>query len=338
MASLRRPAPRRYDRRLLSAALAPRTVATYTAAARRFLAWVQEVNAAPLDDELFDDDDLDQVLVEYFHDMFDRGFGKSIGSQTISALCHFMPTLRTRLFDAHLAVRGWNRLKPTVSHPPISWPLACLVAVQMYRHGEDWYADAVGVLVAFMGLLRVGELVGLRREHVCDSRDPDQIDLHDVNMDGAVLVLPNTKTGGRKNQLQQVVLNARLAGVAPVRDLLFGLRNRTAQHQHIFPSSARLFRRRFEHAVRELRLPARYVPHSLRHGGATYLLLHGTNIEDVMIKGRWAVSKSARTYLQAGRASLLVQGVPPAIAAAAATVAGDVRSALTLVREQHAQH
>lgn len=322
-------APRRTDRRLLSAALAPRTVATYSAAVRRFLRWVADTNAAAFDDDDFTYDDLDYLLVDFFHDSYDRGFGKTVGAATLNGVAHFLPAARDRLPDAHMAVRGWNRIQPPVSYPPISWPLACTVALQMFRHGLDWHRDAVGALVAFTCLLRVGELVGLRREHVHDSQDPDQQHLHDRLFDGIVLVLPKTKTGPN----QWVTMEAGL-----VRDWLRALRNDTAPGARIFPSSARTFRRRFEHACHELRLVGRYVPHSLRHGGATFRLLRGASIEDVMLKGRWAVSKSARTYLQAGRASLLQQSVPPAVAAAATAISADLAAAFALVREHHARH
>ena len=54
-----------------------------------------------------------------------------------------------------------------------------------------------------------------------------------------------------------------------------------------------------------------YVPHSLRHGGATcdYLYAGGESLEDILFRGRWASMKSTRQYIQQG----------PALMAAAST-------------------
>jgi hypothetical protein len=41
--------------------------------------------------------------------------------------------------------------------------------------------------------------------------------------------------------------------------------------------------------------------HSLRHGGATHDYLKGMPFDDVMVRGRWAVTKSAVHYIQQGR-------------------------------------
>jgi hypothetical protein len=46
-----------------------------------------------------------------------------------------------------------------------------------------------------------------------------------------------------------------------------------------------------------------FTPHSLRHGGATcdYMSdLSGKNLEAVIFRGRWAVMKSVKTYIQSG--------------------------------------
>jgi len=76
-------------------------------------------------------------------------------------------------------------------------------------------------------------------------------------------------------------------------------------------------------ACAELRLPAAYVPHSLRHGGATRLKMRGVPLEEVMQRGRWAVSPSARHYIQAGEAMLLSVAVPRAVAERARELAAD---------------
>jgi hypothetical protein len=47
-----------------------------------------------------------------------------------------------------------------------------------------------------------------------------------------------------------------------------------------------------------------YVPHSLRHGGATADFLRTQDIARVQFRGRWKLQETARTYLQTARTYL----------------------------------
>ena len=49
-----------------------------------------------------------------------------------------------------------------------------------------------------------------------------------------------------------------------------------------------------------------FVPHSLRHGGATadYITQGSRFLEDILFRGRWASVKSTRHYIQQGPALL----------------------------------
>jgi len=53
-----------------------------------------------------------------------------------------------------------------------------------------------------------------------------------------------------------------------------------------------------------------YVPHSLRHGGATADFLLTGSVERVQFRGRWKSLESVRTYVQTARALLAAQHVP----------------------------
>jgi integrase len=95
----------------------------------------------------------------------------------------------------------------------------------------------------------------------------------------------------------------------------------TAPRGLLFPGGSTKFRKVFKRACQELGLSSKYVPHSLRHGGATRLHLQGVRVEDIMVRGRWASSKSARTYIQSSRAVLMAMQPPRAVADKAAAVA-----------------
>ena len=53
--------------------------------------------------------------------------------------------------------------------------------------------------------------------------------------------------------------------------------------------------------------------HSLRHGGASRAHLAGTQMSDILLRGRWAAESSGRHYVQAGRQLLLTQALPPTV-------------------------
>src|SRR5690348_13939802 len=91
-----------------------------------------------------------------------------------------------------MALRGRQRLAPGASYPPLTWHLACRIALQLVLQGNR--PAAVAVLLSFDGYLRISECVGL---DVTDVALP-----HDARLGGtavqqtwAALRLRSTKTG-----------------------------------------------------------------------------------------------------------------------------------------------
>jgi hypothetical protein len=91
-----------------------------------------------------------------------------------------------------------------------------------------------------------------------------------------------------------------------------------------------MFRKHFKQACRDLGLSPLYVPHSLRHGGATRDHMRGHPMEDILARGRWASTKSARHYVQAGRALLLATKTPVRIATLGETIGRALLYSFTL--------
>ena len=102
----------------------------------------------------------------------------------------------------------------------------------------------------------------------------------------------------------------------------------------LLPMSADKYRRVFKRACSDLDLSSSYVPHSLRHGGATRWHLLGHSIEDILLRGRWASTKSARRYVQAGRAMLLTTHVPDSLCRIARVLTQNVILSLVLSLSQ----
>ena len=119
---------------------------------------------------------------------------------------------------------------------------------------------------------------------------------------GTIIIIRKAKTGRNQN----VVLHD-----ASLTKLLHELVDVTRPGGYLFPFSAAAFRSVFKKGCADLGLSKLYVPHSLRHGGATrYKHRLGWRMEDVMHRGRWASSKSAKTYIQASVAHSMSVMVP----------------------------
>ena len=62
------------------------------------------------------------------------------------------------------ALKGWEKLSPSVSHPPLSWSLSVVLAVKMASQARSVFSAmslSIGLLVAWEAYLRVGELCAL---------------------------------------------------------------------------------------------------------------------------------------------------------------------------------
>jgi integrase len=308
-----RRASRTFNPVLLDAAYAPATLKKYNTAVNLFLS-----SCLALREDPSSASDFDQVLHAFITDLYVSGGHKSTASDLLYGLLRLLPELKGRLPLSTLALKGWTRLNPATSYPPLTWDLCCLVSFRLAAN--RLWSLAVGTLLAFDCLLRVSELVGLRVSDIADSGDPRV----GTRFSGMALRLRQTKTGPN-----QWVIVRSPAVVTLVRTLL---QDRGAsQSAMLFPVSSDVFRRRFKKACAQLGLSDAYVPHSLRHGGATALFISGEGIEDIMLRGRWASNKSARRYIQAGPSLLLQQNVPSAAAALASDITPHIRQLLSLM-------
>jgi len=278
------------NRFLIVAAYAKSTITKYTHAVSLFLTWAESHGFDPSTPSAFDD-----LLTDYFHHLFLTQQGKGVAHATLYGTLMFLPHLKGCLPLASMALRGWNKLTPPKAYPPLTWELTCAIAVRMASNGN--MRAGIGCLLAFDCFLRVGELVGLRKEDVADAKDA-RIGAQSKDM---IIRLAVTKTG----KDQWVVVED-----PTVKRLLRILVANTKHRAYIFPFSSNSFRHHFKLATSSLGLSNSYVPHSLRHGGATRAHLQNRTMEDILIRGRWASSKSARRYIQSGRAVLMTMNVP----------------------------
>lgn len=298
---------------LIEASCAKSTLSKYRRAVELFVVWCDENGRDAVNYE-----ELDDAMADYFHDMYEQndGSGKGLAAQTFYGLLKLMPRATDNLPTAYASLQGWLKLQPSQSYPPMTWELAVLVAVHLTRNGKLRYA--IATLLAFDCFLRVGELVSLRKCDVADSGDSRLGRMYQ----GLALRLRQTKTG--PNQWVEVHDSDVMQLVRMVLECT------SSDGDSLFPFTANQFRLTFKQACTDLGLHAGYVPHSLRHGGATRWHLDGKPLEDILMRGRWASTKSARRYVQAGRALLLTTSVPQSLAELGRTLASDVIRSIQL--------
>ena len=282
---------------LRSAALRPATLSSYDKHLSTFLRHTrltlkQLLSSSPRR--------IDRALASFMDWSYSHGGSYDYASHTLNALIFYSPSLRLRLGESRLRLRGWSRIRTSTSHPPITWELTVLFAITLAKWQR--VEQAVACLLSFHCFLRVGELTRLRYRDIIQPFDSR---LGSAHTDMA-LRLAETKTGND----QWVSITSTDVSSVLVRYLAhyFG----SGEHNPlVFPFSPSSLRVSLRQLCAEFGLSSiPFVPHSFRHGGATCAHLLGSTIEQIMYRGRWKSMESARRYIQTGRALYADQTIP----------------------------
>lgn len=217
---------------------------------------------------------------------------------------------------------AWNRAANRVvrSHPPIPWPLLCVVAQRFGAAGD--HAMATAVVVAFGALLRVGEVARLR---LCDVAEQKLVDAR--LRDGLVLSIRVAKTADPELGEQQSVVVHDGVVIALLREYVAVRRATARPTDLLFGRSKHQLEHAFTAAAAALNGTVRFTWHSLRHGGATFMAMSGVHVEDICIHGRWQSLAGVRRYIQTGQAVVAAHGVAPQTVAQGEFIASALRAA-----------
>lgn len=283
-------------------ALAPASLTSYNRSLRNFLTYSRLTPQQLLTEPAMR---LDRLLAVFIQHSFDTVSPFTYAAHALHAVIYHRPDVKLQLFVSRQCLKGWERVKKTASHPPLTWELTVAMACWLARSGS--FAAAVAMLVAFDCYLRVGELTRIRLRDVVMPNDARMGDAHT----GMAVCLARTKTG-----LNQSVALHRPAVAAVLCDWARSIQSssRLDDNPLIFAFSAGRLRHLMRAACVHLGVGhTAYVPHSLRHGGATADFLLTGSIERVQFRGRWKSMESVRTYVQTARALLAAQAVPAAL-------------------------
>lgn len=243
---------------------------------------------------------LDWLLAVFIQHLHDSARPFAYASHALHSVIFHRQELKLRLPTARQCLKGWERTRLSRSHPPLTWELTVLLASTLLRSGH--HGPAVGMLVAFDCYLRVSELTRLRRCDIVMPRDP-RFGAASTTM---AVVLPHTKTGANQSV---PLFDSDVAAV--LANWMRTVHAHSAPRTLVFDfTPARLRQLMYNACVVHGLQHTPYVPHSLRHGGATSDFLRTNSIEYVQFRGRWKSMESARRYIQTSRALLAAQQVP----------------------------
>jgi integrase len=282
-------------------ALAPASLKSYNLSLSRFLTHARLSTQQFLTEPALS---LDRLLALYIQHSYDSSSPFTYASHALHAVVFHRPDLKTALFTSRQCIKGWERVKKTLSYPPLTWELAVAIACVMARSGL--HGPAVATLLSFDCYLRVGEMTRIRLKDVVLPDDP--------RMGSAftrmAVCLGKTKTGRDQSVAldRQSVCTVIITWVRRIR------RSSVELNPRIFAFSPDYFRRAMRDACSQLHIShCGYTPHSLRHGGASAdFPMHGS-IKQVQFRGRWKQVETIRTYVQAARALLAAQDVRPSL-------------------------
>lgn len=239
----------------------------------------------------------DALLSEYLEVLWDSGEPKSVATYSVAALLFYLPQLRKQLPRSWKLKAIWDRLELPCQAVPLNLDLL-FGFVGFFIDRKD-YIMAWGCLLGFNALLRTGELLSLLLSNC--SWTPQ----------GLVLHLTDTK-GAQRRLIQEesvIVLDELTLGVVRL------LSRKKSPGDYLVGISAATFRTRWNHMKQCLHLQhLRFLPYSLRRGGATWFFKETGSFSRTMLRGRWQHLKTCKLYISEAQTALANLSLPPTTA------------------------
>eukprot|EP00435_Cladocopium_sp_Y103_P072682 s1267_g41.t1 len=233
-----------------------------------------------------------ELLVCYGKELYYAGKPYGRYSETINAVGARRPAIRKSLASAWDLAFSWVTDEPGAHHPAM--PLAVVLAFSALALLWGWTHEAAIFLLAWCGILRVGEVLnGIRADLILPSDSTAGINY-------ALFQIRQPKTRGSAAKHQSARIDPK-----DVINLLTAVFGKCARDQKLWLLSGSTLRKRFGQLQSALGLPTQksgsfrpYDLASLRPGGATHLLQRFEDGEFVRRRGRWLSSRVMEIYLQ----------------------------------------
>ena len=197
--------------------------------------------------------------------------------------------LRHQLPEAWDFSSRWESLQPVIHRTPM--PEALMKSMVSLAILSGWYRWAAVVLIAFEGVMRIGDVLQATRSCLLL---PD--DMLEPEADYGFLRVDKPKSGQRGGAKVQ---HARLRGVPLLRFVQLAVGTLPASSK-LYPFSASTFRNRWDRILNALTVPAKagFTPGGLRGGGAVNKYRKGLGIADLLWQMRLRHATTLEHYLQ----------------------------------------
>eukprot|EP00438_Fugacium_kawagutii_P018550 Skav215112 [mRNA] locus=scaffold1893:181349:186727:+ [translate_table: standard] len=136
---------------------------------------------------------IDSVVADYLEHLWATGAGRSEASNTLAALQDSQPRLKHHLQQSWRLMKAWVTNEVPNRAPPLPLEVVEMMVGHCLFKGKPLYA--LSLLVAFHGLLRTGELLGLKASDVSVAKPQGP----------AVISLGLTKSGKRQGAAESIM-------------------------------------------------------------------------------------------------------------------------------------
>ena len=268
---------------LKSLTIQPSTRKRYDKALTRFFDYLK-YNSISLPKEVLL---MDSLVSEYIEHLWASGEGRALASDTVAGLQDTQPRLKGHMPTVWRLLKAWNSNEIPCRAPPL--PIEVLEAMVGYAQFKGWFQFGLSLLLAFHGLLRTGEMLALQQKQVTVNSPTGKV----------LISLGLTKGGRRQGASESVALHVEDIS----RRLHFWV------HQvppgTLLVSKAHEWRKTFNQVLDVLGFSSfGFRPYSLRRGGATFYFRQHSQLDRLLLQGRWQALRTARIYINEGLAVL----------------------------------
>ena len=262
--------------------LKPRTLQCYENALRNFFLWLEDES----EDLPARFTHLDRQVSQYLEHLWLDDVNVTYAGHLLSSLRRFHPQSRYRLPLSRQLFSNWKAVITPKQAVPMPAVVTMAIAGAALAIDDDRFA--VLLLLGFAAFLRTGEMA--------------KLDAGDISIDPktgrVILALPSTKTS-KKSVDSVEVMDERLASLvqAVLNGQSDGLLGDLTPNQ--FRAKLATYLNFF--SLEEFGFSA----YSIRRGGASHAFASGVHFDLLLLKGRWQSIRTARLYLDSGRAALV---------------------------------
>ena len=234
---------------------------------------------------------LDECVAKFLEHLYLEDRPITYAGHTLSAFRRFYPQLRYKFPLSRQYFSNWKSVHVSQQAVPLPASVVFAIAGTAISCGESHFAGLL--LLGFLAFLRTSEMVFLKFSQIHISQS-GQI----------ILVLPSSQTSRDKPESVSV-------SDLHVATLLLHIKANSSADR-VWEGSVPQFRAFLARFCEFLNLEDQnFTAYSVRRGGASSAFLRGTSFDQLLVTGRWQSVKTARIYLDTGRAALIQQSFSP---------------------------